>query len=214
MYFNEEVTNREGCLGHPSLSYFMTAFDSTISTSLPGAPIHVLLAHRGRFLAFLERRVQDAGVAEDILQSAYIRAMQHEDKLAGQDSVVGWFYRVLRNAIVDQYRRRSAEDKAMDVWGHELEGQASLREEDQRAVCGCIASVMETMRPEYAEVLRAVELGEQRLQDYALERGLSASNARVRAHRARAALKRELVRVCNLCSEHACLDCDCRNSNT
>jgi RNA polymerase sigma-70 factor (ECF subfamily) len=169
-----------------------------------------LLAHHARFLAFLERRVQDAGLAEDILQSAYMRAMQHEDALEGQESVVGWFYRVLRNAVIDQYRRRSAENKAMAEWGRELETLPELQAEDQRAVCGCIARVVDMLRPEYAELLKAVELGGQKLQEYARQHGLSPSNARVRAHRARAALRRELIRVCSLCSEHACLDCNCR----
>lgn len=172
--------------------------------------MQMLLEQRGRFLAFLERRVQDAGLAEDILQSAYMRAMEREDELEVQESVVGWFYRVLRNAVIDQYRRQSTESKAMTEWGRELESLPEMREEDQRAVCGCIVDVMQTMRPEYAELLRAVELGGQKLNDYAEERGLSASNAGVRAHRARTALRKELIRVCSLCSKHACLDCDCR----
>lgn len=174
--------------------------------------MQTLLEQRGRFLAFLTRRVQDAGLAEDILQSAYVRAMQREEELTAQESVVGWFYRVLRNAVVDQYRRRATESKAMDAWGRELEVRPGLREEDERAVCGCIGDVMAGMRPEYAELLRAVEMDEQRLSDYAQERGLSATNAGVRAHRARAALKKELIRVCGLCSAHACLDCDCKKA--
>lgn len=179
---------------------------------LPNTAMQTLLEQRGRFLAFLERRVQNAAAAEDILQSAYIRAMEREETLESQSSVVGWFYRVLRNAVIDQYRRKTTENKAMDAWGRELESRSGLRDEDQRAVCGCIEFVMGTMRPEYAEVLRAVELGGQPLQAYAEQRGLSPSNAGVRAHRARIALRRELIRVCNLCSVHACLDCDCRRN--
>lgn len=172
--------------------------------------LQTLLDQRGRFLAFLERRVQDAGLAEDILQSAYVRAMQREDELEAQESVVGWFYRVLRNAVIDQYRRRTTENKAMEEWGRELGSQLSLRDEDVREVCGCVVLVMEALSPDYAELLRAVEMGGQSLQEYARTHNLSASNAGVRAHRARAALRRELIRVCGACGEHACVDCGCR----
>jgi len=188
------------------------AIDAVISGGASNEGMRMLLEQRGCFLAFLTRRVQDAGLAEDILQAAYVRAMQREDELGAQESVVGWFYRVLRNAVIDLYRRQSAESKVMTEWGRELEERSRLDEEDERAVCGCIADVMSTMRPEYAELLRAVELGGETLQTYAKERGISASNAGVRAHRARAALKRELIRVCSLCSEYACLDCDCKRA--
>ena len=160
--------------------------------------LQTLLDQRGRFLAFLQRRVQDAGLAEDILQAAYMRAMQHEDDMQAQESVVGWFYRVLRNAVIDQYRRQSTESKAIEEWARELENRPALREEDQRAVCGCISQVMDALRPEYAGLLKAVELGGQPLQEYAKQHGLTASNAGVRAHRARVALRKELTRVCSL----------------
>jgi len=71
-------------------------------------------------------------------------------------------------------------------------------------------SVLENLKPEYVEVIRAVDLGEQPLKEFAEKRGLSASNAGVRAHRARAALKKELVKTCGSCSEHGCLNCNCR----
>jgi len=70
--------------------------------------------------------------------------------------------------------------------------------------------VVENLKPEYAEVIRAVDLGEQPLTEFAREHGLSASNAGVRAHRARTALKKRLVEACGSCAEHGCLDCTCR----
>ena len=64
----------------------------------------------------------------------------------------------------------------------------------------CLHSVVDTLRPEYSEILRAVDLGEQRVQDFAQQHNLSASNAGVRAHRARAALRKQLMgNVLELC---------------
>ena len=69
---------------------------------MAASSFNTLLEHRNQFLGFVQRRVQDAATAEDILQAAYIRALQHEGELQDRESVVGWFYRVLRNAVIDQ----------------------------------------------------------------------------------------------------------------
>ena len=172
--------------------------------------INTILEQRRQFLGFLERRVGDAAAAEDILQAAYIRALGHQDEFDGEESVVAWFYRVLRNAVIDYYRRRGAEGKALETWGREMDGAAHPSHEVQEEICGCIAGVVDGLKPEYAEVIRAVDLGEKPLAEFAKEHRLTASNAGVRAHRARAALKKRLVETCGSCSEHGCLDCRCR----
>ena len=188
-----------GMFGIPCFTQFMT------NTSLTS-----LLEHRNQFLGFVQRRVPDAATAEDILQAAYMRALQHEGELQAQESVVGWFYRVLRNAVIDRYRRRATEDKALEAWGREMETRTAPSPEARDEVCACLTRVMDAIRPEYAELLRAVDLGEQRLSDFAEENSISAGNAAVRAHRARAALRKQLIQTCGACAEHACVECTCR----
>src|SRR5580704_10855724 len=172
---------------------------------MAASSFNTLLEHRNQFLGFVQRRVQDAATAEDILQAAYIRALQHEGDLQAQESVVGWFYRVLRNAVIDLYRRRASESKALKEWGREMEGQSVPSHEIQNEICACLSRVMDTINPAYADALRSVDLGEQRLQDFAEEHNISASNAAVRIHRARAAFRKHLVRTCGACAEHGCI---------
>jgi DNA-directed RNA polymerase specialized sigma24 family protein len=61
--------------------------------------------------------------------------------------------------------------------------------------------------------VRAVDLEEQRLQDFAKQHKLSTSNAGVRIHRARAALRKQLLRTCATCAEHGCLNCSCKKQS-
>jgi len=173
-------------------------------------PFERLLAQRRQFLAFVQRRVSDSGLAEDILQTAYLRAFEQRDDFQPNESAAAWFYRLLRNAVIDSYRRRTAKDRALEAWTRELESTAQPSVELQDEVCACLHGVLDGLKPEYAEVLRAVDLGEQRVQEFAEQHGLSASNAGVRAHRARAALRKELLRTCATCAEHGCLDCTCK----
>jgi RNA polymerase sigma-70 factor (ECF subfamily) len=74
-----------------------------------------------------------------------------------------------------------------------------------------MTAVLPRLKPEYAEIVKAVELDERSIADVATENGLTTNNATVRLHRARAALRRRLVEVCGACSEHGCLDCTCRS---
>jgi RNA polymerase sigma-70 factor, ECF subfamily len=46
---------------------------------------------------------------------------------------------------------------------------------------------------------------------FAEERGLTATNAAVRVHRAREALKKRVTQACGTCAEHGCLDCSCKS---
>ncbi len=169
-----------------------------------------LLAQRKQFLAFVQRRVSDFGLAEDILQTAYLRAYQHQDDFQKSESAVGWFYRLLRNAVIDSYRRQETKSKALEALTRVLEMDFQAAPDLYDDICGCLHSVLDTLKPQYSEILRAVDLGEQRVQDFAKQHNLSASNAGVRAYRARAALRKQLIETCSSCADHGCLNCTCK----
>jgi RNA polymerase sigma factor (sigma-70 family) len=178
---------------------------------MPEAPLDQLIAQRKRFLAFVQRRVPDYEVAEDILQTAYLRAVEHRDDFKPNESAVAWFFRLLRNAVIDNYRRHASRKKALAAWTHELETSAQLSAEVQNEICECLGDLLEGLKPEYSEVLRAVDIGEQRVQDFAEQHRLSVSNAGVRVYRARAALRKQLLQMCATCAEHSCLNCTCKS---
>jgi RNA polymerase sigma-70 factor (ECF subfamily) len=58
-----------------------------------------LVANHRDFLAFVEKRVGNRATAEEILQDAFVRSIDKLDSVRG--TAIGWFYRVLRNAIID-----------------------------------------------------------------------------------------------------------------
>lgn len=174
------------------------------------APEKLLAEHHRQFLAFLRPRVESDAIAEDILQDAYAKSVSRSADIRDDDSVVAWFYQVLRNAVVDHYRRSVAERNARERL--EAESDGSFEPELGDNVCTCVSSLLRDLKPEYADIVTAVELNERPIADVAAERGLTANNATVRLHRARAALRRRLVDVCGACSEHGCVDCTCRKS--
>ncbi|HZA97612.1 MAG TPA: RNA polymerase sigma factor, partial [Gemmatimonadales bacterium] len=75
--------------------------------------LRVLLDNHARFLGFLERRVGSRDEAEDILQEAFVRSLHRAPSLPDAESVTVWFFRVLRNALTDHYRRQGARGRAI-----------------------------------------------------------------------------------------------------
>jgi RNA polymerase sigma factor (sigma-70 family) len=68
-----------------------------------------VLRERGRLLAFIRRRIDDAAEAEDILQDALYELVV-ADRLAQPVEQIGaWLTRVARNRIIDRFRRKRPE---------------------------------------------------------------------------------------------------------
>lgn len=170
----------------------------------------VLVRHHGAFLSFLERRLGSRADAEEVLQGAYASALEKgvpDDDRAG---VVAWFYRVLRNAIIDRSRRAAVERRSVERLAGEPIAAEDLELRD--AVCACMHDLLPALKPEYASIVRAVDLEERPVSEVADAAGITANNAAVRLHRARQALKRQLLRACGACAAHGCLECGCRTA--
>ena len=179
----------------------------------PDSPdvLRVLVDNHARFLAFLERRVESRDVAEDILQEAFVRSLDRVDSIRNTDSALAWFYRVLRNALTDHFRRQESRDRALTRVSREAGEEAAAPDDELEAVvCGCVMATVDTLKPEYAAAVRRVDLDGMSVRGYAEESGITPGNAGVRLHRAREALRRQLARVCGTCVEHGCFDCQCK----
>jgi len=171
--------------------------------------VDALLENHRRFLAFVERRVGSRAEAEEILQAAFVRGLERGDEIRDEERAVAWFYRVLRNAIVDHWRSRGAESRATEALARELADAHVPPPEIETELCGCFEALLPTLTPDQEEILRRVDLAGVRPVDFAAETGITANTAMVRLHRARRALRERLARSCRTCADHGCLDCSC-----
>jgi RNA polymerase sigma factor (sigma-70 family) len=165
--------------------------------------------HR-ELLSFVQRRVGDRALAEDILQDALVRGLDRAGAI--EDSAIGWLYRVLRNAIIDHHRRQAAAARRQGALAAEPALAVAEAPDDPAlhdTVCRCVTRLADTLKPEYTAALLAIDVAGVPVKDYAAEAGISASNAGVRVFRARAALRRQVARSCGTCADHGCLDCTC-----
>ena len=183
-----------------------------METETDGAPIAILLENHRAFLRYLERRVGDRALAEDILQDAFTKVVARLDHAPSDEAVVPWFYRSLRNAAIDQFRRRGAADRAYEAFARELDAHEAPTKEVEAEICACVSRLSATLKPESAEALEAIEVAGTPVKTFAEQKGLSSNNAGVRVFRAREALKRRVTESWGTCAEHGCLDCTCTRS--
>lgn len=186
--------------------------DETASTENSVTPevTEILVANHREFLRFVDRRVGNRAISEEIVQDAFVRSLDRGDEI--RDSVVGWFYRVLRNAVIDHQRRQTVANRRLDQFAAELETSGDSVEELARIACRCVLKLADALKPEYSDALRRIEIDQIAVKDYAQANGISASNAGVRIFRAREALRKQVARSCGTCAEHGCLDCTCQSS--
>lgn len=180
-----------------------------MSTELDTDLTGQLVENHREFLGFLERRLGDRALAEDILQDAFVRSIEKGGDVRDESSAVAWFYRLLRNAVIDHHRRTGARNRALEAMAREMEDAVAPPPELRGAICECIARVASSLKPEYEQAIRRVEVDGVAVQEFADETGITANNAAVRLFRARDALRKQVRASCGTCAEHGCHDCHC-----
>ena len=176
------------------------------------APVSTLLENHRAFLRYLERSVGDCALAEDILQEAFAKVVARPEQAPANEGVIPWFYRTLRDAAIDQFRRRGTADRAYEAFARELETHEAATADMEAEICACVSRLAATLKPEYAEALEAIEIAGTPVKTFAEQKGLSSSNAGVRVFRAREALKKRVTESCGTCAEHGCLNCTCKGA--
>lgn len=180
--------------------------------SVPPEIVQRLVQNHREFLAYLENKLRNRALAEDILQEAFVRGLGKAESVREEDSAVGWFYRVLRNAVIDHARRKASANRRLEAFAQELE-LAEQEPETMNQVCRCVNSLAGTLKAEYADALQRIEVEGMPVKEYAELVGISASNAGVRIFRAREALRNQVARSCGTCADHGCLDCTCSKAD-
>lgn len=170
-----------------------------------------LLENRRQFLSFIQRRVESAEAAEDILQAAFVKGIEKGGALRDDETVVAWFYRLLRNAIIDQYRQRGFSKRVSEALVHELDTHVEPNDSFKGDICQGVSGLLQTLKPEYRQALETVDLEERSLADLGGQAGITANNAAVRVHRAREALRKQVTLACGVCAAHGCLECHCHS---
>ena len=169
---------------------------------------------------YLSRMLGDHA-AEDIAQEVFTKISRNLDSFKGKSSLSTWIYRIATNAALDKLRspsfKRSFEHTALEDYAETQDrnawtGQAepTVDQEIIRKEMGdCVKEFVDRLPPDHRTVLILSELEEFKNREIADILNISLDNVKIRLHRARARLKKELDGGCSFYhSEQGTLACD------
>lgn len=179
------------------------------SVTLPEPALAALLAERAAFHRFLARHLGNDQDADDVLHDSLLRALQRGDSLHRGERVVSWFYRLLRRAIADHFRKKYADLRRLERAHRETTAATPPDLDWDTSLCRCLAALVGTLPPRQAALVRRIDLNGELRPLVAHELGLSPGAFDVALHRARLALRRRLETFCGACTAESCLHCAC-----
>ena len=171
--------------------------------------VAAFVSGRRKFLDFICTRVSDPADAEEILQRASVKILERGTDLRQSASAEAWIYRLLRNELVDYYRRTALQSKKTVELPSDFDMPAPLEPASEARPCPCAAIEMTALIPDYEDALRSLEMEDETVSSYAARKGISVNNAGVRLHRARKALRNKVEARCGSCAGAGCFSCSC-----
>ena len=159
--------------------------------------------------------------AEDASQEVFAKIGRGLHSFKGESKLSTWIYRIATNTAVDKLRSASfkratdhttIEDTARTEHRITTTGQTnpSIDQKDIRKEMGeCVREYIDRLPPDYRTVLVLSEIGEFKNREIADILEISLENVKVRLHRARVSLKKELHSGCDFYyNEDGVLACD------
>lgn len=163
-----------------------------------------IIAQREQFVRWGTSRLGSSDDAEDVVQRALERAV------AGMTSDVidplPWFWGILRHALIDHLRDKSRVARRVERF-QALE--VTSEPPPQTNLCECGVKMIDELPEGQRAVLERVYLEDETLAEATQALEITASAARVRAHRARRELKTKIERCCGITTYAQAATCAC-----
>jgi RNA polymerase sigma-70 factor (ECF subfamily) len=165
--------------------------------------------------------------ADDLTQEVFVKVSQALKDFRGESQLSTWIYRIATNAALDRRRRPSFQQMAEKRSHSEPAGEGEEDSDDRATKKGpsveqklirkemneCIRDFIENLPDNYRAVLVLSELEEVRNTQIAEILGTTLENVKIRLHRARARLKKELETHCSFYrDEQNELACDLKSA--
>ena len=163
--------------------------------------------YRPRIQRYLTRLVGEFE-AEDLTQEVFLRVNRALPAFRGESSLQTWIYRIATNATLDRMRQPSFKQAApadaeaaeieveeRDVWSGEPAPSLEQRVFSQQEL-DCFCDFLEKLPQAYRLVVALNQLGEFTAREIADLLGLSLDVVKIRLHRGKARLLKELKAHC------------------
>lgn len=156
---------------------------------------------RNSLLRFVQSRVRDRHLAEDLTQEILLRGLSKVSGLKDQERLESWLFQIARNTITDHFRRAGSmglcsenQPGGEDPGGYIAEEEAVLRE----MLSAYVRGVVEALPDIYRNALRYTEYEGHTQAELAGKEGISLSGAKSRVQRARQEVRTAVEQCCHI----------------
>jgi len=148
-------------------------------------------------LGFIQSRVKDKEVTEDILQDVFVKIHLKSDMLSHKDKLSSWIYQITRNTIIDYYRKN---DKPVLIEAFKMDYPENDDTFNDELLC-CLKPFINELPLKYQDAILKTTYGSLSQKDYAEEIDISYSAVKSRVQRARQQLKDSFIKCCSTQSD-------------
>jgi len=163
--------------------------------------------------SYLRRLAQDTGLAEDLTQETFLRAIENLHTFRGEGEVSNWLYRIATNLFRDYLRTHKGKEQL--IWEN---GEGSEAGEDflanvpdpspalpqmleRQAAVQCVRDCIAALPAPYRATLLLYAVEGKTVEESAAILGCSKEAIKVRLHRARDLFKSLVIELCEVTPE-------------
>ncbi|MBU1425277.1 MAG: sigma-70 family RNA polymerase sigma factor [Gammaproteobacteria bacterium] len=150
-------------------------------------------AHESELRNYLQHRVGDPHLAEDLLQDVFVKAMRQGSGFCNLDNPRAWLYLVARNALVDYRRLHHETIELPDDIPQPVEPTDPVV-----ALSACVGRVLTELSQEDRDIIEQCDLNGMKQQDYAKAHNLTLPAVKSRLLRARQRMRHTLSANCKV----------------
>ena len=162
----------------------------------------LVIKYQSRIFALARRYARREDEVEDIVQTVFLKAYSKLSSYRGDAPFEHWLMRTATYTCYDFLRKhqRNREWNASDLSEEENDwfeniGEESTAETNREAASTLVNKLLEGLKPEDRHIITLLELEHQTVKEIAELTGLSESNVKVKAHRAREKMRSALARI-------------------
>jgi RNA polymerase sigma-70 factor (ECF subfamily) len=135
-------------------------------------------------------------LAFDLLQETFLRGLQQKRSFCEIENQKAWLFRVARNLLTDEWRRKQRYDDVDEIMEWEDDSTPTMEPIDSLAQC--LPKALMMLSAPDRQILEACDIAGESQQQFALRHGLSLSAAKSRIQRARSKLRMTLKVNCQI----------------
>jgi RNA polymerase sigma-70 factor (ECF subfamily) len=154
---------------------------------------HVYSQYRSQLLGFIQQRVGDRDLAQDVLHDVFVKIIGRLDCLREPAKITAWLYQVTRNTIIDRLRSsRPHEELPQEIAADDEEPTAETR------LAGFLRPMIDALPQIYRDAVILSDLDGVPLKQIAERERVTVSAVKSRVQRGRRMLETRMHDCCTL----------------